>query len=78
MEPYSFIDDEGLFIFGIPGIILFLPVIALSDALWHTVSRITNMNHNHYLFYNRIKGSLDLETSQILKDCLINLSKEDT
>lgn len=67
--------DIGLFIFGIPGLILSLPIILLLQAIWLGIYKLTDMDKDYYLFYRRIKNNLSLDMRVTLKRALINSSR---
>lgn len=81
MHPYSFGMDSngsgglGVMLFGIPGVILSLPIIVAFNAAWYGVYKLTGMDHNYYLFFQRIKNQLDSETRTRLKEALMNTTR---
>jgi hypothetical protein len=81
LHPYSFGMDSngsgglGVMLFGIPGVILSLPIIAAFNAAWYGVYKLTGMDHNYYLFFRRIKNQLDADTRARLKEALMNSTR---
>jgi len=80
MKSYLFGFDEtgsggiGVFILGMPGVIVLLPVILTCGIARHIILKLTDMNADLYLFWRRIKDQLDADTRFKLKAALIKES----
>lgn len=81
LHPYSFGMDSngsagiGVMLFGLPGVIVSLPIILAFNAAWYGVYKLTGMDHNYYLFFRRIKDQLDADTRLKLEESLKNTTR---
>jgi len=66
----------GFLVLGIPGLLISMPIVATFNALWHGVYKLTGMDKDYYLFFQRIKNQLDADTRVKLKEALINTSRQ--
>jgi hypothetical protein len=71
---YGGSGDIGLYILGIPGLLIFSPLLMLNSLIWGLIQLATGMNRYTLSFYLSVRSQLDTATRSLLKQALKNFS----
>lgn len=75
-EPYGGSGELGLFLIGLPGLIVFSPILIINSIIWSLIEKVSGMNRYALNFYLKTKDQLDAETRDQLKETLRGYSNE--
>jgi len=66
-EPYGGSGELGLIFIGLPGLLLFSPILILNAIIWWLIESATGMNRYKLAVWLKTKNQLDPETRQAFK-----------
>jgi len=66
-EPYGGSAEIGIFLIGLPGLLVFSPLLILNGLVWKAIEMATGMNRYAWSVWLRLKSQVDPETRERLR-----------